>query len=209
MVLFAILVVIENWHTFYKAAMGLCFGRRQHGQLETKGGARRSRDGMGDSLEKLDTSSEDSVVLSSGREGDAGPTQRKQYLNKGEQQSSKQTRSATPESVRPAAVEFTGMTKRFGSFTAVDNLSLNLYKDEIFCFLGHNGAGKTTSLNVLMGKTRPSEGTVKLSFESSGGQNRHKVSETYLDIRDDAQQAQSLMGTCSQHDILFETLSVE
>jgi ABC-type multidrug transport system ATPase subunit len=81
------------------------------------------------------------------------------------------------------------MTKRFGSFTAVDDLSLSLFKDEIFCFLGHNGAGKTTSLNVLMGKIRPSQGTVKLAFEGGGGQDRHEATETILDIRDDAQQA--------------------
>jgi ABC-type multidrug transport system ATPase subunit len=42
----------------------------------------------------------------------------------------------------------------------VDNLSLDLKRDEIFCFLGHNGAGKTTSLNVLMGKEEPSKGAV-------------------------------------------------
>ena len=57
------------------------------------------------------------------------------------------------------------MTKKFGSFTAVDNLQLQLYNDEIFCFLGHNGAGKTTSLNVLMGNENPSEGTVKIALD--------------------------------------------
>lgn len=101
------------------------------------------------------------------------------------------------------------MSKKFGSFVAVDDLSLKLYRDEIFCFLGHNGAGKTTSLNVLMGKTRPSSGTVKLSYTTSDDQDHHQNVETILDIREDAQQAQSLMGTCSQHDILFETLSIE
>ena len=50
------------------------------------------------------------------------------------------------------AVQFVNMSKMFGSFTAVDSLNLDLFKDEIFCFLGHNGAGKTTSLNVLIGK---------------------------------------------------------
>ena len=74
---------------------------------------------------------------------------------------------------RPAAVEFQNMTKKFGSFIAVDDLSLKLYKDEIFCFLGHNGAGKTTSLNVLMGKMRPNFGTVKLAFTSSDNQDHH------------------------------------
>jgi ABC-type multidrug transport system ATPase subunit len=56
------------------------------------------------------------------------------------------------------------MTKKFGSFTAVDKMNLNLYKDEIFCFLGHNGAGKTTALNVLMGKEVASEGKILLNI---------------------------------------------
>ena len=110
------------------------------------------------------------------------------------------------------AVEFVNMTKKFGNFTAVDDLTLSLRKDEIFCFLGHNGAGKTTSLNVLMGKTKPSTGTVKLRLLG----NSSRVDDedqgdtgTVFDFREDAQSAQSLMGTCSQHDILFETLSTE
>ena len=91
------------------------------------------------------------------------------------------------------------MTKRFGSFVAVNNLNLSLYKNEIFCFLGHNGAGKTTSLHVLMGKEPPSQGTVLLNMDN----------DECLDIQDDVRKAQAMMGTCSQHDILFDTLSVE
>ena len=68
------------------------------------------------------------------------------------------------------------MTKKFDSFIAVDKLNLNLYKNEIFCFLGHNGAGKTTSLNVLMGKEQPSIGTIRLNLNDGRGE---------LDIRDD------------------------
>lgn len=65
------------------------------------------------------------------------------------------SRNSSPECSEierePAAVRFVDMSKSYGDFTAVDKLNLNLYKDEIFCFLGHNGAGKTTSLNVLIG----------------------------------------------------------
>jgi ABC-type uncharacterized transport system ATPase subunit len=68
----------------------------------------------------------------------------------------KRSRSNSPNppdrEVNHPAIRFIDMTKSFGSFTAVDNLNLNINKDEIFCFLGHNGAGKTTSLNVLIGK---------------------------------------------------------
>lgn len=187
----------------------LCCAKGRKETLRRQDDARRSPEAQDRSLEQLETSLDDSIVLNTTREGDSGPTQRKQYLNKGEQAASKRTREEAMPTPRTPAVEFVGMTKRFGSFTAVDDLSLSLHKDEIFCFLGHNGAGKTTSLNVLMGKVSPSLGTVKLSFESKVGRNHHETSESVLDIRDDAQQAQSLMGTCSQHDTLFETLSVE
>jgi ABC-type multidrug transport system ATPase subunit len=55
------------------------------------------------------------------------------------------------------------MCKNYGQFKAVDSLSLNLFKDEIFCFLGHNGAGKTTSLKVLIGQEAPSKGTILIN----------------------------------------------
>ena len=59
------------------------------------------------------------------------------------------------------------MTKKYGSFTAVDRLDLKLHRDQIFCFLGHNGAGKTTSLNVLMGKENPSKGSVSIQINEN------------------------------------------
>ena len=59
-------------------------------------------------------------------------------------------------------IKFVNLTKRFGSYSAVDNLCLNLPKDQIFCLLGHNGAGKTTALNMLIGHHKPSSGTIML-----------------------------------------------
>ncbi len=53
------------------------------------------------------------------------------------------------------------LTKKFGSFKAVNDLSLDMYINEIFCILGHNGAGKTTTLNVLTGIYPPSRGTAR------------------------------------------------
>ncbi len=61
-----------------------------------------------------------------------------------------------------AVIKFVNLTKRFGSYSAVDNLCLNLPKDQIFCLLGHNGAGKTTALNMLIGHHKPSSGTIML-----------------------------------------------
>ena len=51
------------------------------------------------------------------------------------------------------------LTKRFGDFTAVDDLSLDVRKGEIFGFLGANGAGKTTAMRMLCGLSRPTSGS--------------------------------------------------
>ena len=56
------------------------------------------------------------------------------------------------------AIELKGMTRRFGTFTAVNNLSLQVKKGELFGFLGPNGAGKTTTINMLTTLLKPSEG---------------------------------------------------
>ena len=50
------------------------------------------------------------------------------------------------------------LTKRFGSFTAVDRISFEVTKGEIFGFLGANGAGKTTAMRMLCGLSRPTSG---------------------------------------------------
>jgi ABC-type multidrug transport system ATPase subunit len=55
-----------------------------------------------------------------------------------------------------------GLVKRFGDFTAVDRLSLNLYENEILCLLGHNGAGKTTTISVLTGLLEKTQGVVQM-----------------------------------------------
>jgi ABC-type multidrug transport system fused ATPase/permease subunit len=48
-------------------------------------------------------------------------------------------------------LQITNLTKKFGKFCAVDNLSLTMFKDQILVLLGHNGAGKTTTINMLIG----------------------------------------------------------
>ncbi len=52
------------------------------------------------------------------------------------------------------------LTKKFGDFVAVDDVSLNIYRGEIFCLLGGSGSGKTTLLRVMAGFEAPTEGTV-------------------------------------------------
>jgi ABC-2 type transport system ATP-binding protein len=55
------------------------------------------------------------------------------------------------------------MVKKFGSFTANDNLSFEVYEGEIFGFLGANGAGKTTALRILSGLSQPTSGSVMVA----------------------------------------------
>ncbi len=59
-------------------------------------------------------------------------------------------------------IEIFGLTKKYGSFTAVDSLNLTISKGEIFGLLGPNGAGKSTAILMLMGLTEPDSGTVKV-----------------------------------------------
>ncbi len=56
------------------------------------------------------------------------------------------------------AISVKNLTKRFGSFTAVDHITFDVAKGEIFGFLGANGAGKTTAMRMLCGLSLPSEG---------------------------------------------------
>ncbi len=60
------------------------------------------------------------------------------------------------------AVEAHGLTKRFGSRTAVDNVDLLVPRGSVFGYLGPNGAGKTTLIRVLLGLTRADGGTMSL-----------------------------------------------
>jgi ABC-2 type transport system ATP-binding protein len=57
-----------------------------------------------------------------------------------------------------AVIQTEGLTKHFGSFHAVDDLSLHVDKGEIYGFLGLNGAGKTTTIRMLLGMIKPDSG---------------------------------------------------
>src|SRR3990167_8211254 len=57
-------------------------------------------------------------------------------------------------------VQVRNLTKRFGSFTAVDGVSFEVRKGEILGLLGPNGAGKTTTIQMLLGLVTPSMGTI-------------------------------------------------
>src|SRR4051794_41877477 len=60
------------------------------------------------------------------------------------------------------AIDIRGLTKRFGSFTALDRLDLTVQTGEVHGFLGPNGAGKSTTIRVLLGLLRTDGGAVRL-----------------------------------------------
>jgi putrescine transport system ATP-binding protein len=59
-------------------------------------------------------------------------------------------------------VQLTGLSKRFGDFTAVDRVDLSIFKGELFSILGASGCGKTTLLRMLAGLEEPSAGTIRI-----------------------------------------------
>ncbi len=61
-----------------------------------------------------------------------------------------------------ALIEIEGLTKRFGAFTAVDNVSFNVARGEVLGFLGPNGAGKSTTMKMLAGFVTPTFGTARI-----------------------------------------------
>eukprot|EP00930_Biecheleria_cincta_P031237 TRINITY_DN21692_c0_g1_i1.p1 TRINITY_DN21692_c0_g1~~TRINITY_DN21692_c0_g1_i1.p1 ORF type:complete len:2300 (+),score=403.74 TRINITY_DN21692_c0_g1_i1:87-6986(+) len=91
-------------------------------------------------------------------------------------------------------VELRQLSKRYGSFWAVDSLDLVMYQGEIFSLLGHNGAGKTTTLTMLCGLISPTSGSC-VFFGHDGFEDRAE--------------AQRLLGVCPQHDVLWEELTSE
>ena len=63
------------------------------------------------------------------------------------------------------------VVKRFGDFTAVDDLSFSVPEGGIFGFLGGNGAGKTTSLRMALDILRPTSGTIEILGRAPGREN--------------------------------------
>jgi ABC-2 type transport system ATP-binding protein len=71
-------------------------------------------------------------------------------------------------------VSVAGLTKTFGKFTAVDDLSFTVDKGEIIGLLGPNGAGKTTTIHMLLGLIAPTAGEIRL-FGKSLDENREEI----------------------------------
>src|SRR4030081_410404 len=90
-------------------------------------------------------------------------------------------------------IECDGLTKRFGTFTAVDHVSFSVGKGSIFGFLGPNGSGKSTVIRMLCGILEPTEGTARI-----GGH----------DVVNDTEPIKDIIGYMSQKFSLYDELTV-
>src|SRR6266850_3033000 len=90
-------------------------------------------------------------------------------------------------------IEVEGLTKRFGTFTAVDHISFTVGRGSIFGFLGPNGSGKTTVIRMLCGILQPTDGTARI-----GGH----------DIMRDLDPIKEMIGYMSQKFSLYDELTV-
>jgi ABC-2 type transport system ATP-binding protein len=86
------------------------------------------------------------------------------------------------------------LTKRFGEFTAVDAISFDVYKGEIFGFLGANGAGKTTAMRMLCGLSFPTSGTASVAG---------------FDVYKQNEKIKQSIGYMSQKFSLYEDLTIK
>ena len=68
-----------------------------------------------------------------------------------------------------------GLTKRFGGFLAVNQISFEVREGEILGLIGPNGSGKTTTFNMIAGMLRPSSGSVRFKGEEIGGLPAHRI----------------------------------
>jgi ABC-2 type transport system ATP-binding protein len=89
-------------------------------------------------------------------------------------------------------IELKSLTKKYGDYTAVDDLNLYVKKGEIFGFIGPNGAGKTTTIKMIGGILAPSAGTVKI---------------TGIDIQQEPEKAKGKIGFIPDRPYLYEKLT--
>jgi ABC-2 type transport system ATP-binding protein len=90
-------------------------------------------------------------------------------------------------------IEVENLVKKFGNFTANDNLTFDVYGGEIFGFLGANGAGKTTAMRILCGLSKPTSG---------------KLLVNGFDVYTQSEKIKKTIGYMSQKFSLYEDLTV-
>lgn len=91
------------------------------------------------------------------------------------------------------AIDAHGLTRRFGTFTAVDAITFQVAEGEVFGFLGANGAGKTTAIKMLIGLLAPSAGQARVAG---------------FDLMTHADEIRQRIGYMSQRFSLYEDLTV-
>src|SRR6266852_5742854 len=89
-------------------------------------------------------------------------------------------------------IEIRNLTKKYGTFTAVDEISLTVSPGEIYGFLGPNGAGKTTTIRIMAGLSLPTSGVVRVNG---------------IDLATDAVSAKAVMGYVPDRPYLYEKLT--
>jgi len=94
--------------------------------------------------------------------------------------------------MREKIIEAKNLTKKYGDFTAVDDISFFVEKGEVFGLLGPNGAGKTTTINMLVGMARISSG---------------KVFYDGVDLTQNIKRAQEIIGIVADESNLYDEMS--
>jgi len=94
----------------------------------------------------------------------------------------------------PFAINANALTRRFGTFTAVDAITFNVTRGEVFGFLGANGAGKTTAMRMLIGLLTPSDGSATVAG---------------IDVVHDPEGVRRRIGYMSQRFSLYDDLTVQ
>ncbi|MFM1913864.1 MAG: putative transporter ATP-binding protein YbhF [Bacteroidota bacterium] len=96
--------------------------------------------------------------------------------------------------MKEVVISTENLTKQFGDFIAVNSISFDVYKGEIFGFLGANGAGKTTAIKMLIGLSNPSSGQAKVAG---------------FDVYKQAEKIKENIGYMSQKFSLYEDLTIK
>lgn len=90
-------------------------------------------------------------------------------------------------------IEVVNLTKKFGDFTAVKGISFDVFKGEIFGFLGANGAGKTTAIKMLIGISKPSSGEATIAG---------------YDVKNNREMVKKSIGYMSQRFSMYDDLTI-
>jgi len=95
-------------------------------------------------------------------------------------------------SAHESGIQIKGLTKAYADVVAVDDLTLEIWKGELFGLLGPNGSGKTTTINCLCGLTKPTKGTMKVAG---------------MDVETELENVRAILGISPQETAVYAHLS--